>query len=162
MDFQRNHCHITGIDVFLDGHSHSTIPAEVCTDKAGKEVLLSSTGTALTSLGELRINKNDKTAKSSLVTNISMEDAETLAFVEDTTAKFEDLKNTKVAESEISLVVNDPETGKRLVRSQETNLGDLCADAYRILLGADVAFVNGGGVRKDIAAGDFTGRCTDR
>ena len=91
-----------------------------------------------------------------------MEDAETLAFVEDTTANFEDLKNTKVAESEISLVVNDPETGKRLVRSRETNLGDLCADAYRILLGADVAFVNGGGVRKDIAAGAFTGRCTDR
>lgn len=146
----------TGIDVFLDGHSHSTIKMDECTDKEGNKVLLSSTGTALTSLGELRIDKNDKTAKSSLVTSISMEDAETLAFVKDTTAKFEEKKNEKVAESEISLVINDPETGKRLVRYQETNLGDLCADAYRTLLGADVAFVNGGGVRKDIAAGDIT------
>ena len=50
------------------------------------------------------------------------------------------------------------EDGKplRIVRSQETNLGDLCADAYRTLLDADIGFVNGGGVRADIDAGDIT------
>ena len=47
-------------------------------------------------------------------------------------------------------------TGKRAVRSAETNLGDLCADAYRVMLDADVAFVNGGGVRADIPAGEIT------
>lgn len=31
-----------------------------------------------------------------------------------------------------------------------------CADAYRILLGADIAFVNGGGVRDNIKVGDIT------
>ena len=42
------------------------------------------------------------------------------------------------------------------MRNAETNLGDLCADAYRILLGADIAFVNGGGVRDNIKVGDIT------
>ena len=44
----------------------------------------------------------------------------------------------------------------RIIRSAETNLGDLCADAYRYVSGADVAFVNGGGIRVSIKAGDIT------
>ena len=61
-------------------------------------------------------------------------------------AQFSDKLNEVVAKSNVDLVVNDPETGKRLIRNQETNLGDLCADAYRTVLGADIAFVNGGGI----------------
>ena len=48
------------------------------------------------------------------------------------------------------------ESGLRLVRSRETNLGDFCADAYRTIAGADIALVNGGGIRADIPAGDIT------
>lgn len=145
----------TGIDAFLDGHSHSTIPSEVCKDKNGKDVLLTSTGTKMSSLGELKIHE-DGTMSSALVKNISMEDTETLDFVNSITNEFKAQMNQVVANSEVDLVVNDPKTGKRLVRSQETNLGDLCADAYRSLLGADIAFVNGGGVRANIASGDIT------
>lgn len=61
-----------------------------------------------------------------------------------------------MASSEIDLVINDPETGNRIIRNSETNLGDLCADAYREKLGADIAFVNGGGIRADIKKGDIT------
>ena len=61
------------------------------------------------------------------------------------TAQFNELVETVVAQSEVNFIVNDPETGKRVVRTRETNLGDFCADAYRTLLGADIAFVNGGG-----------------
>ena len=43
----------------------------------------------------------------------------------------------------------------RLIRNSETNMGDLCSDAYRILSGADVGLVNGGGIRADIPAGDI-------
>ena len=57
---------------------------------------------------------------------------------------------------EVDLVIEDPATGARIVRTAETNLGDLCADAYRTLLGADIGWVNGGGVRADIPAGDVT------
>ncbi|MBO7387844.1 MAG: 5'-nucleotidase C-terminal domain-containing protein, partial [Lachnospiraceae bacterium] len=54
------------------------------------------------------------------------------------------------------LVIADPKTEERIVRLSETNLGDLCADAYRAMSGADIAFVNGGGVRSTIKAGDIT------
>ena len=62
----------------------------------------------------------------------------------------------------MELTINDPEAvdenGQpiRIIRNAETNLGDLCADAYRDHAGADVAFVNGGGIRVAIAAGDIT------
>ena len=64
--------------------------------------------------------------------------------------------NTVVASTKVELTVNDPVSGERMVRRQETNLGDLCADAYRAMSGADIAVVNGGGIRVSIPAGDIT------
>lgn len=52
--------------------------------------------------------------------------------------------------------MNNAATGERAVRSAETNLGDLSADAYRVMLGADVGLSNGGGVRTGIKAGNIT------
>jgi 2',3'-cyclic-nucleotide 2'-phosphodiesterase (5'-nucleotidase family) len=61
-----------------------------------------------------------------------------------------------VATSTVDLLTRDQATGVRLVRNQETNIGDLCADAYRYISGADLAFVNGGGVRSDLRKGELT------
>jgi len=145
----------TGIDAFIDGHSHSTIPSELYKDKAGEDVVLTSTGTKLAALGKLVI-KNDGTITSELITDYTGQNEETLTFIEGIKAKFAEKVAEVVARTDIDLVVNDPDDGNRLVRSQETNLGDLCADAYRELLGADIAFVNGGGVRATIKKGDIT------
>lgn len=145
----------SGIDVLLDGHSHSTIASEFCKDKNGKQVIISSTGTALKNLGMLRI-RPDGSMSSSLIDQISMQDSYTLTYVNSITDKFNALANSKIAHTDITLTVNNPDTGKRMVRSCETNLGDLCADAYRKLLGTDIAFVNGGGIRADIKQGDVT------
>ena len=77
-------------------------------------------------------------------------------------AKLDEIRQTVVATSQVPLYVNDPVavtaegTPVRIVRNAETNLGDLCADAYRALSNADIAFVNGGGIRKQIEAGDIT------
>ena len=54
------------------------------------------------------------------------------------------------------LTVNDSADGKRRIRSGETNLGDLTADAYRVQLGADIGLSNGGGIRTDIKPGNIT------
>ncbi len=54
------------------------------------------------------------------------------------------------------LTVNNPADGKRRIRSGETNLGDLTADAYRVQLGADIGLSNGGGIRTDIKPGNIT------
>ena len=77
-------------------------------------------------------------------------------YIESIQAQYQELASEVVATTDVDLTVNDPDTGERAVRSAETNLGDLCADAYRIVLGADIGWVNGGGVRADIAAGDIT------
>lgn len=146
----------TGINVFLDAHSHSTIESENVTDKSGKEVVLCSTGTKLNAIGQLIINTNDNSLSTSLVKEVQYDDASVLKFVYEITDKFEALQNQVVATTETDLVINNPDTGERIIRSQETNLGDLCADAYRQMLGADIAFVNGGGIRADIKSGDIT------
>ncbi len=144
----------TGIDAVLDGHSHSVIEQELVENKAGEPVLLSSAGTKLANLGVLTIDENG--VKTSLVSGITADDAAVAAYIAGITAQFEELLNTVVAESEVALTTQNPETGERIVRSMETNLGDLCADAYRTMLGADVAFVNGGGIRANIDAGEIT------
>ena len=144
----------TGIDVILDGHSHSTIESEAVTNKNGEEVYISSTGTKLAALGEMTITADGETFK--LDTDIPEDDASAQEFVDGITVQFNELVETVVAQSEVNFIVNDPETGKRVVRTRETNLGDFCADAYRTLLGADIAFVNGGGVRANIESGDIT------
>ncbi len=71
-------------------------------------------------------------------------------------SQFEETLKTVIGHTDVALTVNDGTTGQRAVRSAETNLGDLTADAYRLVLGADIGFSNGGGIRADIAAGAIT------
>ena len=150
-----------GIDVVLDGHSHSTIEQEVVKNKDGEDVLLSSTGTKLASVGALTIAA-DGTLSTKLHTESLFKDDETAAFVEGVKAQYGETLAKIVATSQVDLIVNDPTAvdgeGKaiRIIRSQETNLGDLCADAYRVVSGADIGVVNGGGIRAAIPAGDIT------
>ena len=145
----------TGIDVVLDGHSHSTWEEEHVKNKEGKDVLLTSTGTKLAAIGVLTIAA-DGTMHTGLVTDKGTDGASVKAFVKDIQAQNEELTATVVAHTDVELTITDPKTGERMVRSGETNLGDLCADAYRAMSGADIAFVNGGGVRVSIPAGDIT------
>jgi len=144
----------TGIDVVLDGHSHSTIPSQEVKAKDGKTVLLSSTGTKLAAIGKLTITAAGKLT-TELVTDYTEKDADTTAFIKTITDKFDKILSVVVAKSSVDLTTKAAD-GTRAVRNRETNLGDLCADAYRIMGSADIAFVNGGGIRADIAEGDIT------
>ncbi|MBE5926180.1 MAG: bifunctional metallophosphatase/5'-nucleotidase [Lachnospiraceae bacterium] len=146
---------VSGIDAFLDAHSHSVIPSDTYKDKEGNKVVICSTGTKLSSLGKLVI-KDDGTISTELIDEIAKEDIKVSKFIMNITRKFEKLVNKTVAKTDVDLVINDPKTGERIVRSQETNLGDLCADAYRTVMGADIGFANGGGVRVDIQKGNIT------
>lgn len=155
----------TGIDVFIDGHSHSTVEGDVVKSKDGKNVLLTQTGTKLASIGRIVI-KTDGSITTGLITGYATEDEATKSFITNIEKEFSADLAEEVGATDVALTVNDPATKKRMVRSGETNLGDLCADAYRYVLGngktgtangpADIAFVNGGGVRADIDAGDIT------
>ena len=151
-----------GIDAFLDGHSHDTDKVAML-NKDGEEVLRQGCGTKLEGIGYLKIAvdgsmetglwkwENDVSAPELLGLTSEMTDA----YV-DATAELNAKLAEVVAHTTFDLSISDAETGVRLVRNQETNIGDLCADAYKYISGADIAFVNGGGVRVTIPAGDIT------
>lgn len=142
-----------GIDAVLDGHSHSVIPCQIVKDKKGEEVLLSSTGTALNYIGQLVITP-DGLMTAGLV-NYAGEDADTAAYVQEIRDMFAADLQKVVGRSEVPMHISS-EKGIRMVRNRETAIGDFCADAYRAVSGADVAIVNGGGIRADLSAGEIT------
>ena len=149
----------TGVNAVLDGHSHSVLDMELVQNAAGEDVILSSTGTKLNNVGSLIINVGDDQTPvltSALHSESLFQDEEAEAYIATVKAQYGETLNQVVATTAVDLTIKDPATGERAVRTAETNLGDLCADAYRIVLGADVAIVNGGGVRADIPAGDIT------
>ena len=182
----------TGIDVVLDGHSHSVIPQELVKNKDGEDVILSQTGTKLQNVGVLRIGVDGVVSTSLLswdaaanktidavnelleeplqmvgvimdvdgtpTADILRLDADTAKIVDDINAHLSDTLQQVVAQSEVDLIVYEPGTDPavRLIRNAETNLGNLCADAYRMITGANIGLVNGGGIRVDIPAGEIT------
>lgn len=149
--------HVSGIDVLLDGHSHEEYVSEVVKDKAGNDVILSQTGSKFANIGKLVI-KEDGTITTSLVNvkEYGKVDEAVKAEIDAQNAKYEEILSQVIGENKQLLTSNDVETGKRAIRNSETNLGDFCADAYRKVLGADVALINGGGIRADIQAGKIT------
>ena len=157
-----------GIDVFLDGHSHDTDQVSM-KNKDGETVLRSACGTKLSCIGWCRIAQDGKITTGLYTWNndgsvpemLGLQNTMSKAVTAAKAAYDKKLKEV-VATSLVLLTINDPEAvdanGRpiRMVRSAETNLGDLCADAYRAQSGADIAFVNGGGVRVNIPAGKIT------
>ena len=157
-----------GIDVMLDGHSHDTEQAAV-KNADGRTVLRAACGTKLACIGWCSIAPDGTLSTGVYSWNADVPAAEKLGLDNEMSravaAASEELNeklDEVVAMSAVELTINDPEAvdanGKpiRMVRRAETNLGDLCADAYLAQSGADVAFINGGGVRTSISAGDIT------
>lgn len=144
----------TGIDAVLDGHAHNVIPSRIERDKEGNAVVIASTGTKFANIGQLVITA-DGYITAGLISDYSEKDSETEGYINSLKALYEEEINKIVASSDITLSCTD-ENGIRIVRSRETAIGNLCADAYRYVTGADIALVNGGGIRADIASGDVT------
>lgn len=144
-----------GFDVVLDAHSHTVIEGEKVTDKGGNEVLLSSTGTKFEHIGKLTIT--DGTFKTELIKTEDYQttDPDVDAYIQKIYEEYAVVGERKVAVSQVDLVTQDQD-GNRLVRRAETNLGDLCAEAVRSAVNADIGYMNGGGIRADILKGDIT------
>ncbi len=144
-----------GFDVILDGHSHSVVDGMTVSDKNGDEVLIASTGTKFQYIGKLTIDNGDINTELIPVSEITETDAKIDEYIERVNAEYAVLGERKIGESEVKLIDYD-ENGNRLIRTTQTNLGDFCADAYRVVLGADVGLINGGGIRAGIDVGDVT------
>lgn len=153
-----------GINAFLDGHAHSVIEQRTYQDLDGNSVLLSSTGTKLENIGVLNLQgKDDGTVSASahLVNQLTEEEKQLKAYKEtkqltDSIQQQYQYLTVKEGTSPYSLNIYHPETGNRLIRNQETNLGDFITDAFRYGLNADVSFSAGGNIRADLERGDIT------
>ena len=152
--------HTTGLDAFIDGHSHSTVPMKQVKDKAGNTVVLTQTGSYFAAIGEMTIAA-DGTITAKLTTEYKNSDEKVAAMQKDWMDKVEGMLGEKIAETDIEFTINGAD-GNRAVRKGATNLFDLNADAFYWYinevanLDCDVAVMNGGGVRATIAAGDWT------
>ena len=155
---------VSGIDALLDGHAHEVMDSNIVKGKDGKDVVRAACGTKLAHVGALTITPDGKISSQLYTWEQEVSPVEayglTGAVVDAVNAKIAELdvvRQTVVARTETTLHIYDPvATDVRIIRNAETNLGDLCADAYRAMSGADVAFVNGGGIRAQIPAGDIT------
>ena len=160
----------TGINALLDGHSHDTDHVEM-RNKARETVLRQGCGTKLEGVGYLKIAAKNGAMKAGVMmwnnddfnaTQLYQLDTDVTKAVAEATETLNAKLAEVVAKTDVELTINDPvavtEDGKavRIIRNAETNLGDLCADAYRYVSGADIAFVNGGGIRVSIKEGDIT------
>lgn len=83
-------------------------------------------------------------------------DYDTDQFIKNIKAQYQESLKAVLGHTDVELTIINPATKERAVRNGETNLGDLCADAYRQVLGADIGIVNGGGVRAGIKPGNIT------
>jgi len=143
-----------GIDVILDGHSHSLVPERILTNKEGKPVKYSQTAAHFENMGVLTIRPDGTLALQLIPTkDYSKEDPKVRRVIDSLKREYAALGARKIGYSEVLLPAKNAD-GDWLVRSQETTLGDFCADAFRTMLGTDIAFLGGGTLRKDLAAGD--------
>lgn len=146
-----------GIDVVLDGHSHSTIASMKVKNKKGQKVTISSTGTKFANVGQLVITKKGKitTKLITLGEENHFENEAVAGYITQMKNEYGKRLEEVIGKTDVDLTTLDAD-GNRAVRNAETNLGDFCADAFRYALDADVAVMNGGGIRSNVAAGDLT------
>lgn len=163
----------TGINLLIDGHSHTTIDG----GEMDADTLRTSTGEYSHAIGYVVVEpvvKDDVTTLSltaglytkdddneaALVLGQGLaEDADVAAIVNEINTAVEEELSATFAKTEVLL------NGERApgVRTEETNLGDFSADAIlwaaKQALGedqVDAALTNGGGIRASIEVGDVT------
>ena len=145
-----------GIDVVLDGHSHSVIEKEIIKDKKNREVIISSTGTKFQNIGKLTLG-NTGEVKTELISTdtYNSKDLKIENYIKQINDEYKKLGERFIGENKINLITHNSE-GKRIIRNSETNLGDFCADAFRIVTNSDVGVINGGGIRAPLNSGKIT------
>ena len=151
----------TGFDAFIDGHSHTVMENKRVYDAAGKPVTLTQTGSYLANVGKMTLAE-DGTITTELISTADVSDAAVAATAATWIKEVDEMLGEQIAVTDINFYINDPATGKRRIRSGETNLGDFVADGIYTYfneieqLDCDIAMMNGGGIRADEKAGYWT------
>ena len=153
--------HTTGFDAFIDGHSHTVMENKQVADASGRLVTLTQTGSYFANVGEMTIAP-DGTISTRLVSTYDQEDPAVAAEQAAWVSSVDEMLGEKIVVADTKFYITDPATGKRRIRSGETNLGDFVADGIYTYfneveqLHCDIAIMNGGGIRSDEDAGYWT------
>ena len=153
--------HTTGFDAFIDGHSHTVMENKQVADASGRLVTLTQTGSYFANVGEMTIAP-DGTISTRLVSTYDQEDVAVAAEQAAWVNTVDDMLGEKIAVADTKFYITDPATGKRRIRSGETNLGDFVADGIYAYfneiedLHCDIAIMNGGGIRANVDAGPWS------
>ena len=153
--------HTHGFTAFVDGHSHTVMANKQVTDASGKAVTLTQTGSYFKNIGKMTVGA-DGTITTELINTYEGLDAAVAATASNWISAVDDMLGEEIAVGDTKFYINDPATGKRRIRSGETNLGDFVADGIYTYfneieeLHCDVAIMNGGGIRTDVEAGPWS------
>ena len=153
--------HTHGFTAFIDGHSHTVMANKQVTDASGKAVTLTQTGSYFKNIGKMTVGA-DGTITTELIDTYEGLDAAVAATASNWISAVDDMLGEEIAVGDTKFYINDPATGKRRIRSGETNLGDFVADGIYTYfneveqLDCDIAMMNGGGIRTDVDAGKWT------
>ena len=139
-----------GIDIVLDGHSHSVILDSIVKNKKGQNVTLTSTGTKFQYMGRLTISTDGKFKTELIPTETyTKKDMSVVKVIDEIKEGYRKVAEQVIFTSDVKLAAFDDQKN-RLVRNQETNIGNFCTDAYRTVFGTDIAFLGGGGIFKEL------------
>ena len=145
----------SGISAFINSNSGKAVSGEQVKTKDGMYALLTAPGDGTKSIGVLTLSESEKTVSSQLISSYKLKDIKTKDAIDALTKEYSgDLKEAFATTSSRLAATNG--SGVRIVESSETNLGDLAADAYRTVTGADIAFVEASEIKADIAVGGMS------
>ena len=153
--------HTTGFDAFIDGHSHTVMENKQVADASGKAVTLTQTGSYFKNVGKMTIGA-DGSITTELLPSYDGADAAVAAATSEWVSAVDDMLGEEIAVGDSKFYITDPATGKRRIRSGETNLGDFVADGIYAYfneiedLHCDIAIMNGGGIRANVDAGPWS------
>ena len=156
---------VKGIDLVIDGHSHTEMPG----GEVVGETMIVSTGSYLANVGTVVVDMETKEETAALISaadyaaNYGVYDERLTMMVAADTEEINAIYEGIFAETKVDL------NGERDpgVRTLETNLGDFAADAYLYAgrqyvkeagldMTVDLALANGGGIRASIPAGKIS------
>ena len=145
----------SGISAFINSNSGKAVSGEQVKTKDGMYALLTAPGEGTRSIGVLTLSAAGKTVSSQLINSYKLKDIKTKDTIDALTKEYSADLNEAFATTSSRLAAANG-SGVRIVESSETNLGDLAADAYRAVTGADIAFVEASEIKTDIAVGGMS------
>jgi len=146
---------VPGLDAIIGGHSHTLVAPPVLVDGPDRAVLIVQAGAFGRWLGRLDL---DLTGEGGVVHHAQImreleasiaEDAAVAAIVAEYAAPLEEVRRTVVGRLPEALTLDG-------CRSGRCEMGGLVAEAMRRAIGAEIGWMNAGGIRAGLPAGDVT------